>query len=82
MERKPGPISRLKKNYLLILGERGRESITNGESEQDTLVQNARDIIRANEISSLFNYYEPEILMREFYSGYRAEDGRYDPSPI
>jgi hypothetical protein len=82
IRRKPEPILRLQKNYLLILGERGQEMIIDRESEQDALVQSIRDIIQADEVSSLFNYYEPEILTKEFYSGYRADDGRYHPSPV
>jgi len=76
----PRPILRLRKNYLLILGEHKGEIIVEDEDKQDALVQNVRDIIHANDISTLFDYYEPEILTRKFYSGYRADDGFYHPS--
>ena len=77
--RNPRPILRLRKNYLLILGEHKREIVIKDEDKSDALIQNVGEIIHANEINSLFDYYEPEILTREYYSGYR-DDGFYHPS--
>lgn len=77
--RNPRPILRLRKNYLLILGEHQQESPVDDKGNEDNLIQNVREIIRANEINSLFDYHEPEIITREFYSGNR-DDGFYHPS--
>ena len=69
------------KNYLLILGEHGREIVIRKESDRDFILEDVREIIQSNNIDSLFDYYEPEILTREFYSGYRSDhDGYYHPS--
>ncbi|RMG26865.1 MAG: hypothetical protein D6732_20935 [Methanobacteriota archaeon] len=68
------PITRLKKNYLLILGEHKREvTLHDGGDEQDFLLENVRNIIQSENVGALFDYYEPEILAREFYSGYRFD---------
>jgi len=80
LSKNPKPILRLRKNYLLMLGKHKQELSIQIEDKQDALIQNVRDIIQADEINSLFSYYEPEILAREFYSGYRTEEGFYHPS--
>ncbi|MFZ4658267.1 MAG: reverse transcriptase domain-containing protein [Caldilineaceae bacterium] len=81
LNKDPKPIMRLMKNYLLILGEHGWEIVTSKESDRDLILEDVREIIQANNVDSLFDYYEPEILTREFYSGYRSDhDGYYHPS--
>ena len=80
LNKDPKPILRLRKNYLLILGEHGWNIFVDRDDDQDFL-PDVYEIIRSNQIDSLFGYYEPEILTREFYSGYRSEyDGYYHSS--
>jgi len=70
--REPKPIVRLMKNYLLILGKHGRK-ISKDENNQDYLLNNVYEIIQEDNIDSLFYYQEPDILAKEFYSGYRPD---------
>jgi len=79
---KPKPILRLQKNYLLILGEHHREVAIEKEDKQDVLLQNVEAIVQSENVYSLFDYYEPQLLTREFYSGYRTDEGITYPSPI
>ncbi len=81
LHQEPKPILRLQKNYILILGENKQDVDFYRNNEQDDLLQNVIKIIQDNDVDSLFDYYEPEILTREYYSGYRTEDGDYHPSP-
>ena len=80
LDREPQPILRLKKNYMLILGEYKREPFVIEDDNQDILIQNVRDVIQDGAIDTLFDYHEPEVLTRKFYSGYRIDDGFYHPS--
>lgn len=76
IDRDPTPISRLLKNYILILRRHGQKIEIVIEPD-NTLVQSSVDI---EQVDSLFEYYEPAILTREYYSGYRDDDGYYNPS--
>jgi hypothetical protein len=72
----------LKKNYLLIIGQHEREYVWNLTAGQDSVLRKAQEIAFEDGVESLFDYQEPEILTRQFYSGRRAEDAEdYDPSP-
>ncbi len=79
LSKKPKPISRVLKNYLLILGENNKKVVLTIEQEQDDQFQDVLNIVQDSRIDALFDYYEPEILTREFYSGSRSsdEDGSY-----
>lgn len=80
LSRDPKPILRLMKNYLLILGEESLQLADIVENKQDTVFRDIREIVHSNNIDSLFDYYEPEVLSREFYSGYRSDNGDYYPA--
>jgi len=77
LNKNPKPILRLMKNYLIILGERGWEIIKDKADDQDFILQDVHEIIQINETDSLFDYHEPEILARLFYSGYRSDYEEY-----
>ncbi len=76
INRNPMPISRLLKNYILIL-KRHEQKVEIVIEPDNTLVQSSVDI---EQVDLLFEYYEPAILTREYYSGYREDDGYYNPS--
>jgi hypothetical protein len=82
LSKDPAPISRLIKNYLLIMGEHGWEVAENKEDNLDFMLNDVYEIIQTDNVDSLFDYYEPEILTRDFYSGYRSEYEDYQPSPL
>jgi retron-type reverse transcriptase len=77
------PISRLKKNYLLILGMHDVDSVRDMGAEDHFLISAAQDIILESGTEALFDYEEPEVLRRTFYSGRRVDDlDVYDHSPF
>jgi hypothetical protein len=77
------PISRLKKNYLLILGRYDIDSVRNMGTEDHFLISAAQDIILESSMEALFDYEEPEVLRRTFYSGRRVDDpDPYEHSPF
>ena len=75
---------RLEKNYLLILSLYDIDSIKDVSIDEDNfLICAARDIILEGRTKALFDYEEPEILRRTFYSGRRVDDPEdYNPSPL
>ena len=74
------PILRIWKNYMLILGEYGLAIDLYKVDELSSSIYDVAEVIQSGEVDSLFDYCEPEILTREFYSGYRSDDGFDQPS--
>lgn len=78
LNHEPKPIVRLKKNYMLILGRTSKAINMQEEDNENFLIKDVEEIIHDQEVDSLFDYYEPEILIQEYYSGYH-DDGFYYP---
>ncbi len=72
-------IPRLRKNYLLILGKYGNGKPLSYVVNDDLVSRQAQDIVMSGNVSSLFNYFEPNIIRQTFYSGFRtSEDDQLD----
>ena len=72
------PSSRLLKNYFLILGGTGRNvtSPTLGLHDDDIL-RDVAEVIYNDGVDYLIDQREPDVLAREYYSGYRFDDDGY-----
>ncbi|MDX2043118.1 MAG: RNA-directed DNA polymerase [Acidobacteriota bacterium] len=66
--------TRLRKNYLLILAKFGTFPQDKLDLS-DSLLSQAFDIAVAEDVDSLFDYQEPEIIKIKYYSGAPAYDG-------
>lgn len=78
----PPPIGRLQKNYRLILGRYRPDILKDISVDNDYLNQIAQDIALEGKTSGLFDYEEPDIIRKTYYSGRRSEDANdNDPSP-
>ncbi len=67
--------SRLRKNYLLILAKFRELPQDNLNLGDDSLLSQAFEIAVAGEVDSLFDYQEPEIIKRKYYSGLQDVGG-------
>jgi len=79
----PLPPSRLQKNYLLILGKYSPNSLNGITISNDFLTKNAHDIATEGNIMALFDYMEPDIIRKIYYSGkdsYLSSDSDNDQS--
>jgi len=65
----PPPITRLKKNYILILGLHDRKDILEQQTgSNDYMLRDAFDIALEGNISELFEEYEPSVIRQNYYS--------------
>lgn len=80
---KPQPFTRLKKNYILILGMHAYEEIYNIEIEpeegNDYLIVDALNLAQDGKVSELFKEDEPAII-RQYYSVKTTSDSEDDGS--
>ncbi|MBD2196295.1 MULTISPECIES: RNA-directed DNA polymerase [Calothrix] len=69
----PAPVNRLKKNYLLILGQYKREDIIYEvlENETDYILDEASNMALEGGLENLFQQEEPSIIRHKYYSGKR-----------
>ena len=80
LEKHPPPINRLRKNYRLIIGRYDPKNLPNIFEDDDYLNRNAYDIAQEGKISNLFDYVEPEVIRKTYYSGKRADDANDEES--
>lgn len=67
--------SRLRKNYLLILAKFKDFPKENLNLTDDSLLSQAFEIAVSGEVDALFEYQEPEIIKRKYYSGLQDVEG-------
>lgn len=70
----PPPINRLKKNYLLILGQYKPEYISNEifvDNNGDYMLTEVGNILSKDGSKVLFKHQEPKIIRDKYYSGTR-----------
>jgi len=77
----PQPFTRLKKNYILILGMHAPDEITNVSisSIDDYLIADALNLAQNGEVSKLLKEDEPGII-RQYYSVKQTSDSKNDGS--
>ena len=77
VQRTPRPVSRLLKNYFLILGDQSL-SVVDTDSRDD-IFTDVVEVIRADSLDYLFERHEPAILVQEYYSGASLDIDSYYP---
>ncbi|MBW4495671.1 MAG: hypothetical protein KME26_21830 [Oscillatoria princeps RMCB-10] len=66
----PPPTTRLKANYILILGLYAPDAICEGpENDDDYLFREARKMAIEGSVKDLFDSPEPKIIREKYYSG-------------
>jgi hypothetical protein len=71
----PEQNSRLKKNYILLLGRYDASALPPVRPDDDDIVRDAYDLIARGTASDLFDEPEPDLIRKSYYSG-RAQDDR------
>lgn len=75
LQKDPPPPSRLKANYILILGlheqEEAIEALSSDRND-DYLLREAINMAFEGSVTDLFEYQEPKIIREKYYSGKRS----------
>jgi len=71
----PEQNSRLRKNYILLLGRYDASALPPVRADDDDIVRDAYDLIARGTASDLFDEPEPDLIRKSYYSG-RAQDDR------
>jgi hypothetical protein len=72
--------SRLRKNYVLLLGRYDAAAVGPIRTEEDEVLRDAYEISAEGGSFDLFDEPEPELIRRSYYSGRDQEDGQGGPS--
>ena len=68
-----GQSSRLRKNYLLLLGKCIRETAVLSPQNKDPLLERTMEVLHDDNIDELLNSVEPDILRERYYARYYPE---------
>ncbi len=70
LDSKPAPTTRLKANYILILGRHAPQTIQElPQNGDDYLLSEAHKMVIEGRVQDLFESPEPAIIREKFYSG-------------